>query len=185
MNDQTYLHCPPVSNCQDYIVKRGDTLFQIAKRHDLTVNEIVVANPQITNPDLIYPGQQICIPLGPDGPGGPGMPDGQLEALSMGFYSPDGMLLPQDNGVAILAPVTIVRVTFSGPVSHGYLFFTPSGTETFLYTQLIGLTISDGSPMLQFEWQVPPAMLGTVFVIGCNGQICTQTEPINVYSPES
>ncbi|MTI81747.1 MAG: LysM peptidoglycan-binding domain-containing protein [Firmicutes bacterium] len=45
-----------------YTIKRGDTLYQIAQRYGTTVNAILAANPQITNPSMIYPGQVITIP---------------------------------------------------------------------------------------------------------------------------
>lgn len=49
-----------------YIVQPGDTLFFIAQRFNTTVNAILAVNPQITNPNLIFPGQVIMIPeVGP------------------------------------------------------------------------------------------------------------------------
>jgi spore coat assembly protein SafA len=45
-----------------YTVQLGDTLSQIARRFGVTVNALLQANPQITNPRLLYPGQQIVIP---------------------------------------------------------------------------------------------------------------------------
>ncbi len=45
-----------------YKVVSGDTIWQIAKKHDLELNELLSANPQITNPSLIFPGQIINIP---------------------------------------------------------------------------------------------------------------------------
>jgi spore coat assembly protein SafA len=46
-----------------YIVKKGDTLWDIAQRFGVSLQELLKANPQIKNPDLIYPGQEIRIPL--------------------------------------------------------------------------------------------------------------------------
>jgi len=47
-------------------VRRGDTLWRLARRYygrGMRYNEIVEANkPQIKNPDLIYPRQQLAIP---------------------------------------------------------------------------------------------------------------------------
>jgi LysM repeat protein len=45
-----------------YRIKAGDTLGKIAKRFDITVADILAANPQITDPDKIIPGQVITIP---------------------------------------------------------------------------------------------------------------------------
>ena len=42
---------------------QGDTLFEIAQRFGVSLQALIAANPQITNPDLIFPGQVICIPV--------------------------------------------------------------------------------------------------------------------------
>jgi LysM repeat protein len=46
-----------------YTVRRGDTLNSIARRHNVTVAEILSINPQIANPNRIAVGQQIWIPV--------------------------------------------------------------------------------------------------------------------------
>jgi nucleoid-associated protein YgaU len=47
----------------EYTVKVGDTLYSLAKRFDLlTYRQILRVNPEITNPNRIYPGQIINIP---------------------------------------------------------------------------------------------------------------------------
>ncbi|MBN2362135.1 MAG: SafA/ExsA family spore coat assembly protein, partial [Deltaproteobacteria bacterium] len=51
-----------VAQYSGYTVRRGDTLWKIAKAHDVSLKDLIKANPQIRNPDLIYPGQQINIP---------------------------------------------------------------------------------------------------------------------------
>jgi hypothetical protein len=43
-----------------YIVKKGDTLWKLAKRFNTTIDDIVTVN-DIENPDLIYPGQKLII----------------------------------------------------------------------------------------------------------------------------
>ena len=45
-----------------YTVRSGDTLYKIASRYDVTLQEILDANPSITNAALIYVGQTITIP---------------------------------------------------------------------------------------------------------------------------
>lgn len=44
-----------------YTVKSGDTLSEIALTYGTTVSNILSLNPSITNPNLIYPGQNIII----------------------------------------------------------------------------------------------------------------------------
>lgn len=55
---------PPTPSAGTYVVQRGDTLSSIARRFGTTVNALLAANPQITNPNLIFPGQVITIPGG-------------------------------------------------------------------------------------------------------------------------
>lgn len=47
---------------QPYIVKPNDTLFLIAKEFNVPLAQLIEANPQITNPNLIHEGQTIMIP---------------------------------------------------------------------------------------------------------------------------
>ncbi|AXI10837.1 SafA/ExsA family spore coat assembly protein [Oceanobacillus sp. 143] len=51
----------PVSTfaASTYTVKGGDTLWKIAVKTETGVSELINANPQLKNPNLIYPGQQI------------------------------------------------------------------------------------------------------------------------------
>jgi spore coat assembly protein SafA len=44
-----------------HTVRRGDTLYKIAKHHGTTVHRLIRKNPQIFNPNLIYPGQRIRV----------------------------------------------------------------------------------------------------------------------------
>ncbi|WP_017472266.1 SafA/ExsA family spore coat assembly protein [Amphibacillus jilinensis] len=45
-----------------YLVQPGDTLWKIAVRYQIGVTEIIEANPQLNDPDLIYPNDEIKIP---------------------------------------------------------------------------------------------------------------------------
>ena len=49
----------------EYTVKRGDTLSEIARDHDVSLSDVIELN-ELSNPDLIRPGQVILIP-GVDG----------------------------------------------------------------------------------------------------------------------
>lgn len=59
----------PSSGIITHTVQRGDTLSRIAKQYGVTVQAILNVNPQITNPNRIFPGQVITIPAGSVGPG--------------------------------------------------------------------------------------------------------------------
>ena len=45
-----------------HTVVRGDTMWKIAARYEVGTAEIIAANPQIADPNLIYPGQVLTVP---------------------------------------------------------------------------------------------------------------------------
>jgi len=45
-----------------HTVVKGDTMWKLAVKYEVGTSEIIKANPQISNPDLIYPGQSLAIP---------------------------------------------------------------------------------------------------------------------------
>jgi spore coat assembly protein SafA len=45
-----------------YTVRRGDTLWGIAGQYGVALSALISANPQIKNPNLIYPGEKVRIP---------------------------------------------------------------------------------------------------------------------------
>lgn len=47
---------------QTYTVQPGDSLWKIAVKYQVGLSEIIKANPQFKNPDLIYPGEKVTIP---------------------------------------------------------------------------------------------------------------------------
>jgi len=67
--------CVPVAavNCPNgfvYTVRPGDSMYLIARRFNISLPSLIAANPQIMNPALIYPGQNLCIPVTQPCPGG-------------------------------------------------------------------------------------------------------------------
>jgi len=77
----------------DYTVKAGDTLSDIAKANNVSVDELLKANPNITNPDVIRAGQNINIPAETGSSvyqGGVGTAADTAAKVKSGAYSPPG-----------------------------------------------------------------------------------------------
>lgn len=83
---------PPCPGGFIYTVQPGDTLFLIAQRFGVSLDALLAANPQITNPNLIFPGQQICIPP-------------VLRPFCVGILNATSNA-PQSMGVAFVVPAT-------------------------------------------------------------------------------
>jgi uncharacterized YkwD family protein/spore coat assembly protein SafA len=47
-----------------YTVKSGDTMWKIASKYQVGVSELIKANPNVKNANMIYPGQSLNIPSG-------------------------------------------------------------------------------------------------------------------------
>lgn len=45
----------------EYVVKRGDSMAKIARRHGLTLGQLIALNPQVKNPARIYAGQVLVV----------------------------------------------------------------------------------------------------------------------------
>jgi spore coat assembly protein SafA len=46
----------------DYSVNYGDSIWKICIKHEVGVSDLLSVNPQVSNPDLIYPGQILKVP---------------------------------------------------------------------------------------------------------------------------
>lgn len=52
---------PAATAGQVYVVANGDMMWKIAQKHNLTLEQLLALNPQITNPSRIYVGQKINV----------------------------------------------------------------------------------------------------------------------------
>lgn len=55
---------PPPAHCSGSLhrVRPGDTLFRLSMKYGVDLDAIIAANPQISDPDKLFPGQIVCIP---------------------------------------------------------------------------------------------------------------------------
>lgn len=60
-----------VSGAEAYVVKPGESLGQIAAAFGLTVGDILAAN-RLADPNAIYPGERLLIPVRANGANGAG-----------------------------------------------------------------------------------------------------------------
>lgn len=86
----------PANEGPTHTVRYGDTLSEIAQHYGVPLDQLIAANPQVLNPDLIYPDDRIALPTGGtggvDGPvhaGGGGQPQassgpGRVEGGTVG-----------------------------------------------------------------------------------------------------
>ena len=52
----------PGQGARTHTVRRGDTLWAVAKQYGVELTALIRANPQIKNPNLIYPGEAVKVP---------------------------------------------------------------------------------------------------------------------------
>lgn len=109
-----------------YTVQRGDTLSAIAARHGVSLNALIAANPQISNPNLIFPGQSVTIPAGGSGAAAGGgtytvQPGDTLSGIAA-RHGLDWRTLAMDNGLAnpdLILPGQTLRLGGGSPGGTG------------------------------------------------------------------
>lgn len=168
---------PPQScNGQLYTVRAGDSLFLIGRRFGVTVQQLQAANPQISNPNVIFIGQVICIPTGAPPP-----PNGEFRVLSLRILTENGQPIPRTNNALELPARVIVRATFTDPVQRAFFFLEPTGTGTCENARLIGIDCPSATTgVAEIIWNVPMGTLGRVFVVACRNSVCGKSEEILV-----
>ncbi|RQD77031.1 MAG: LysM peptidoglycan-binding domain-containing protein [Candidatus Syntrophonatronum acetioxidans] len=157
-----------------YEVEKGDNFTIIAEKFDISLDELIQANPQIKNINRLFPGDKIKIPKK--------IKKQIPQIITIEFLDENRQPLPRVGEFIQLQPVTIIRVTFSVEVASVLFFFFPTGVDTFEFTQLIG-AVRNGR-IVEFRWDVPPALLAFFFVIGCTNSACIKSEDIGVFSEE-
>jgi LysM repeat protein len=128
-----------------YVVKKGDTLSGIAQIFGVSLAALEAANPQITNPDLIFPGQVVAVPVGP--------------------FPPPGTYVVQPgdtlSGIAELFSVTLAALEAANPqitnpdlIFPGQVIHIPGGVKTYVVQPgdtLSGIAQQFGEPLAEIE----------------------------------
>lgn len=89
-------------------VAPGDNLSKLAEQHESTYQRIFFANEEVSNPDLIYPDQELRIPA----------PDEQLTERALPANAP-AEVLSQDPTAAAAPQRTSQRQVSAAPVAGG------------------------------------------------------------------
>ena len=108
---------PSVDAGARYTVKQGETLSGIAASQGVSLNALIAANPQISNPNLIRPNEHLTIPNWSAAANGTYMvkPGETLSGIAARFGL-DWHSLALDNGLVAHASTrspTIARITSS------------------------------------------------------------------------
>ncbi|HZG75457.1 MAG TPA: M23 family metallopeptidase [Paenibacillus sp.] len=95
----------------NYVVKAGDTMYGIASRAGIPLKALVNANPQLSNPNAIWPGLRLTVPTAPANfkTGTFPLPKGSYTPFSNNYadarsWTPDGTAPRTHEGVDIFAP---------------------------------------------------------------------------------
>ncbi len=113
----------------NYTVQRGDTLRIIANRFNTTVSAILALNPQITNPNLIYPGQVIVVP-GSTG----GIPDPPPAGSTYYVQRGDTLrIIANRFGTSVDAILAVnPQITNQNVIYAGQAIKLPAGIQTYV-----------------------------------------------------
>ena len=99
-------------------VRSGDTLSGIAARNGVSLGDLLAANPQIRNPNLIYPGQTVHLPGGGGGGGEVTVRSGDtLSGIAARNNVSLGALLSANPGITnpdLIHPGQVVRLPGGG-----------------------------------------------------------------------
>ena len=155
-------------------VRSGDTLWGIARDSGVSLGSLIAANPQIRNPDLIYPGQTVHLPGGGGGSPAPG-PGAAPDATTP---APDAAPAPSGEAPTY-APFTVYSTghqpsfTVSHPDQmqphHDYQTVNRQGQ-----TLEVRDIVLDRPGESQQQQPIPAPIAGTVIAAGPNGNAGNQ-----------
>ena len=144
---------PAQAASRSHTVVSGDTMWKLAVQYQVGTSEIIQANPQISNPDLIYPGQILQIP--------------QLESTVSSYEAEVVRLvneIRQENG---LQPLTanwelsrVARYKSQDMLDNGYFSHTsPTYGTPFQMIKAFGLSYRTAGENIAMGYASPQAVV--------------------------
>ncbi len=163
------LQMPEPEGTESYVVERGDTLYNIARRFNTTVPAILSANPEIENPNTIYAGQRLTIPEGEvpevvvtisptSGPPGTevdvtarGLPANATIDLGAGRLNSEYTIIAtaesNAEGVLMTAPIAIPEHAEAG--EPWVIVVTPQGSPADYVSNTFSVTEGEGAELFE------------------------------------
>ena len=136
-----------------HTVVRGDTMWKLAVKYEVGTSEIIQANPQVSNPDLIYPGQVLTIP--------------QVSSAVTSFESEVVRLVNEIRVQNSLKPLTanwelsrVARYKSQDMRDHGYFSHTsPTYGTPFQMIKAFGLSFRTAGENIAKGYATPQAVV--------------------------
>lgn len=136
-----------------HTVQSGDTMWRLAVRYQVGTQEIIDANPQISNPNLIYPGQVLTIP--------------QLSASVRAYEQEVIRLVNEQRARYGLAPLSenwelsrVARYKSQDMVDNRYFSHTsPTYGTPFQMIKAFGLTYRSAGENIAYGYKTPQAVV--------------------------
>ena len=136
-----------------HTVQKGDTMWTLVVKYQVGTSEIIDANPQVSNPDLIYPGQVLTIP--------------QLEPSILSFENEVIRLVNEQRLQQRLKPLTanweLSRITHyksQNIVDQDYFSHTsPTYGSPFQMIKAFGLSFRTAGENIAYGQRTPQAVV--------------------------
>lgn len=136
-----------------HTVVRGDTMWKLAVQYQVGTGEIIAANPQVEDPNLIYPGQVLNIP--------------QVADAVLRYESEVIRLVNQHRAQNGLEPLTanwelsrIARYKSEDMASRGYFSHTsPTYGTPFQMIRSFGLSYRSAGENIAYGQRTPAAVV--------------------------
>lgn len=98
-----------------YKINKGDSLYKIARENNLSIAEIIKANPQINNPNLIHYNQKVTLPSWFI------IPNYERRGIIINLAEPRLYYFKTDPSEIITFPIAIGKEGFETPLGKAYI----------------------------------------------------------------